>query len=140
MKKLSISNYIVCAAALLALVALIVAGVSSSTEGYAISTMGWIVTLSIVAIIAAVASVIFSAFRGKPLVAEILTYVTAFALAVVIALFISARGELIGYIQVIAGPAEYQALNTFIAGLVLYLIAAVIMMVSTIFKTKKHAE
>jgi len=134
-KKFSIANYLVCGAALLTLVALIVASCGGS--GYPIDSIAWIAVCFVIGFLAAAASIFFSAFKGKALIAEILTYVMIVNIAVSIALLIGARGDLIGYIGVIHGPAEYQALNTFIGGIVLYVVAAVAMIVSACFRTVK---
>ena len=141
LKKLSVAHYLLCAASVIGLVALIIAGYSSSITGYAISEIGIIIALSVIGILATVAAIVLTLVFDKKLfviLAEVLTYVAAITFAVSLGLLFAVRGEMIGWIQVINGPLDQLAFHTAIASGVMYLIAGIALVVSAFFKIKKE--
>ena len=141
LKKVSVAHYLLCAASLIGLIALIIAAVSSNVIGYTMGNIGIIIALSVVGVAAAIAAIVLSLILDKKLfviLAEVLTYVAAICFAVSLGLLFAERGELIGLMQVINGPMEQQAFSTAITSGVLYLVSGIVLIVSAFFKIKKE--
>lgn len=140
-KKQSIAFYISAFAALLSLIAMIFALVSSSVVGYSIPGIAWIVVLTILTIVA----VVLIPFLSSKLKLEALSYI-GLLLSVVftIACFgiiISARAYLVGTLWITVldstNPLAVRAMNTAAVSFILYLVAAVLMVVASFFKVSK---
>ncbi len=141
-KRQNVAFYLSVIAFILTLVGIILAGVSSSVQGYALTSLGAIMACSIIALVLIVAGIILADKLGSQNWLTCIVYVAAMVLLMV------AFCNLIGDRAVLASAQfSYDSVNTTgwtvlyesIVGLVMILISAVLLMVGAFFKDKKKA-
>ncbi len=143
-KKQGIAVYISAFAALLALIAMIFALVSSSVVGYTISGIAWVVVLTILTILLVASLPILTAkvkIPGFPYIGLLLSVVLTIACFGII---ISARAYLVGTLWVTnldsTNSLAVQAMNTATVAFVLYLLSAVLLVVASFFKADRTVK
>ena len=142
LKKQGVTLYLVAGACLLTIVGIILTCVSSGVQGYAITSLGIILFASIAAIVLMVAGVILTDRFGAHHVAVFAVNLVAMILLCV------AFGDIIMERAVLASAQfSYDAVNSVgwgvlyssIAGLVLFLLSAILLVVGSFFKGRKAA-
>lgn len=142
-KKQSAGFYAFAAAAVIALVALILAAVSSATLGYAIDGIGFVIAGSIIGILL-IAGGIYLANRFENRLYTYATFVVAMVLfCICFTLVIMSRTYLMGTLWVTAldstNALAVSAMNTGAASFVLYALAMIACVVGGFFKVSKQA-
>lgn len=142
--NLTVAKILDAVAALLILVAIIVTSVSNSVRGYNISYFPFIIVLSIVSLLVIVLSIIFEEKIKYTYTIEAALLVCMVFSIICFALVINSRTDLIGTLWITAldsvNPLAVKAMNTGTAGFVLYLVSALLILISSFFSFKKVAD
>ena len=142
LKKQGVAFYLSVVACLMTIIGIILTAVSSSVQGYAMANLGLILFAAIAAIVLIVAGVILAGRFGAHHVAVVAVNLVAMILLCV------AFGNIIMERAVLASSQfSYDAVNTIgwgvlynsIAGLVLFLLSAILLVVGSFFKGRKAA-
>lgn len=142
LKKQGVAFYLSVVACLMTIIGIILTAVSSSVQGYAMANLGLILFAAIAAIVLIVAGVILAGRFGAHHVAVVAVNLVAMILLCV------AFGNIIMERAVLASSQfSYDAVNTVgwgvlynsIAGLVLFLLSAILLVVGSFFKGRKAA-
>ncbi len=142
LKKQGVEFYLSVVACLMTIIGIILTAVSSSVQGYAMANLGLILFAAIAAIVLIVAGVILAGRFGAHHVAVVAVNLVAMILLCV------AFGNIIMERAVLASSQfSYDAVNTIgwgvlynsIAGLVLFLLSAILLVVGSFFKGRKAA-
>lgn len=142
LKKQGVAFYLSVVACLMTIIGIILTAVSSSVQGYAMANLGLILFAAIAAIVLIVAGVILAGRFGAHHVAVVAVNLVAMILLCV------AFGNIIMERAVLASSQfSYDAVNTVgwgvlynsIAGLVLFLLSAILLIVGSFFKGRKAA-
>lgn len=130
--------------ALLIFVAIIITSVSNSVRGYGINYFGLVITFSVIAFLAVALSAIFADKFKKSYIVDIALFISMVFMMVCFALVINSRTELIGTLWITAldsvNPLAVSAMNTGTASFVLYLLSALLILVSSFFNFKKASN
>ena len=142
LKKQGVAFYLSAVACLMTIIGIILTAVSSSVQGYAMTNLGLILFAAIAAIVLIVAGVILAGRFGAHHVAVFAVNLVAMILLCV------AFGDIIMERAVLASAQfSYDAVNTVgwgvlynsIAGLVFFLLSAILLVVGSFFKGRKAA-
>ena len=144
-KKISIGGYIAIAGGVLGLVAMIIALVSCSPEGFAIVQIPMIIIFSLLALILLVGAVVLSAWKGDGLLWNGLTTVMVLG-AVVLLTFtlfnmIDGKQDVLGTVMFSDlekgfAPAEFACYVGF-ASMIVYLVSIVVTLVGSFLRLAK---
>ena len=122
-------------------VAMIVAIVSNNVKGYGIYQFGVVITFSVIALLVLAFSVGFADRFKKSYIVDLCLFVSMIFMMICFALVINSRTELIGTLWITAldsvNPLAVSAMNTGTTSFVLYLVSALLILVSSFFSFKK---
>lgn len=142
LKRQGVTFYLSAVACLMTLVGIITVAVSSGVQGYAMSNLGLILFASIAAILLMVAGIVLTDRFGAH------HFIVAIVNLLALVLLMVAFGNVIMERAVLASSQfSYDAVNAVgwgvlynsIAGLVLFLLSAILLIVGSFFKGKKTA-
>lgn len=141
LKKLSMGSYVLIGGVLLAVVALIIGGVSCAGEGFGMKEMPLIITLTIIAVIAAVGAVFLAAkFGDKPWV-SVLIVVSVLLIGLSMYNMLMGKTDVMGTVifsDLEKGykPAE-DACYIGLASIIIYIVSAFVAAISAFFSLVK---
>lgn len=143
LKKVSLPSYLSCASVLTSLLALLFVLIASS-GAYPIAHMAIVIVLSVLAIVTSLFA-IFADIKELPtLFHDLATWVAILALSLALAITISGRSELMGFVwfsDLMSGNAVAKsALNLALVGWIFYLLSLVLLIVSSGFASRKETE
>ena len=141
LKKVSPASYLFAGGAVISLIAMIIAAVSCSGEGFGMKQLPLVIVLSVAAVILGVAIVFVSGKFGDGILSTVL--VVAMTLVTVFCVYAMIMGKsdvfgtvLFSDLEKGYAPAE-RACNLGIASIIVYLIAAVVTAAGGFFKLAK---
>ncbi len=141
LKKVSPAAYVFAAGSVISLIAMIIAAVSCSGEGFGMKQLPLVIVLSVAAVILGVAIVFVSGKFGDGILSTVL--VVAMTLVTVFCVYAMIMGKsdvfgtvLFSDLEKGYAPAE-RACNLGIASIIVYLIAAVVTAAGGFFKLAK---
>lgn len=141
LKKVSPAAYLFAGSAVISLVAMIIAAVSCSSEGFGMKELPIVIVLSVAALICGAAIVFASGKFGDGIVSTVLVVAMTLATIFCVYAMITGKSDVFGTVlfsdlEKGYAPAE-RACNLGIASIVVYLIAAVLTAAGGFFKLAK---
>jgi len=141
LKKVSLPAWLFPLSAVLAIVALLVAIISCSGEGFGMKEMPLVITLTVIAALLAVGMVFAAGKKGDNVIVSAAAYVVVLLLAFCVCAMVMGKSDVFGTVIFSAlergyAPAEFAS-SMGIVSIVLYLVAAVAAMVGSFFRLDK---
>lgn len=137
LKKLNVRSYLLAGALLVTIVGFILSIASNAVFGYSIENYGFVVLTSIFALLFICGTVYLHMIK-KGFIGDLLGLLSVALLLISGIIIISSRADLIGTLWVTAldsvNPMANAAMNTGFPAFVLYVVAAIITVVSSFFK------
>lgn len=140
MKKFSLRSCFLFASALLTLIGLIFLLIANH-GAYPLVGLGWIITLSILSIVFALAVPFAEKFNLHPILVDLGTWLSLLCVAIALAISIYGRAELMGFVwfsNLMSGnKIARTALNLALVGWIFDLLSALLLIVSSALSEKK---
>lgn len=145
LKNLSIPAYLLPLAAISSIIALIIAFVSCTGEGFGMANLPWVAMLTVAAVLLCGGALFFASKRGDKTLSSICVFLMVAVVSACIYLMIYGKADVFGTVifsdlEKGYAPAE-RASNLGVVSIVFYLVSALLIMVASFFRlNKKEAK
>ena len=144
LKNVSVPAYLFPIAAVASVIALIVAFVSCTGEGFGMASLPLVAALTMIAVLLGFGTVYFTARKGDKILSTACAFLMVVSLSFCVYLMIYGKADVFGTVlfsdlEKGYAPAE-RASNLGLASIVIYLISLLLIMVASFFRLNKKAE